>query len=83
MEQNDTPQSERLLEVLEILETRIKRQNSLKYAFARGIVYGLGTVVGATVVVAILGSIVAKTFGPFTDIDAAALEQTIENNLAD
>jgi hypothetical protein len=58
---NPTPQTARLIEVLEKLEERIKRQNSLKYALARGMVYGVGTVIGASVLVAVFGGILAST----------------------
>tara|TARA_B100000508_G_scaffold23261_1_gene16273 strand:+ start:5899 stop:6165 length:267 start_codon:yes stop_codon:yes gene_type:complete len=58
---NPSPQTTRLIEVLQSLETHIKRQNSLKYALVKGIFYGLGTVIGATILVALLGSIFSWT----------------------
>jgi uncharacterized membrane protein YeiH len=60
---NPSPQTTRLIEVLQDLETHIKRQNSLRFAFFRGLAYGFGMVLGATVLVAIFGSIVATMFG--------------------
>jgi hypothetical protein len=59
-------QTDKLLEVLQVLETRIKRQNSYKNAFLKGIVYGLGTVIGATVLVALFGGIIATTLQTLT-----------------
>jgi len=47
-----------LVEVLESLERNIEKQNSFKYALLRGMVYGLGTVIGATVLVTILAGII-------------------------
>lgn len=44
----------RLFDVLEKLEQQIEKQNSFKFAFLRGIVYGLGTVIGATALVTLL-----------------------------
>ena len=58
---NPSPQTTRLIEVLQDLEHHIKRQNSLKYAFLKGMAYGLGTVIGATVLVAIFGGVIATT----------------------
>ena len=69
--QNPSPQTTRLIEVLTNLEGHIKRQNSLKYAFLKGVVYGLGTVIGATVLVAILGGLLASTITIFGDEEAA------------
>lgn len=55
------PQTTRLIAVLQDLENHIKRQNSLKYALVKGMVHGLGTVIGATVLVALLGGVLATT----------------------
>lgn len=58
---NPSPQTTRLIEVLQSLENHIRRQNSLKYAFLKGMMYGLGTVIGATVLVALFGGVIAAT----------------------
>ena len=58
--QNPTPQTTRLIEVLETLETHIKRQNSLRYTFYKGILYGIGTVIGATILVALFGGVISN-----------------------
>ena len=47
-------EEENLKDVLLDLRSLIKRQTSLKFAFVRGMVYGLGTVIGATVLLAIV-----------------------------
>ena len=57
---NPSPQTARLIEVLESLEKHIKRQNSLKHALVKGMIYGLGTVIGATILVAILGGLLSS-----------------------
>jgi hypothetical protein len=70
MEPEKTPtptEQPHLLTVLQSLNTHIERQNSLKFAFVRGMVYGLGTVVGATVLVALLGSAIISILNSFTD----------------
>jgi hypothetical protein len=58
---------DRLLTVLETLEHRIAQQNSLKYSFLRGAVYGLGTVVGASILVALFGGIIATVLNQWAD----------------
>lgn len=69
--QNPSPQTARLIEVLTTLEHDIKRQNSLKFIFLKGTIYGLGTVIGATVLVALLGGIITSTFGTEAVSDTA------------
>ena len=59
-------QTDKLLEVLHVLETRIEKQNSFRNAFLKGLVYGLGTVIGATVLVALFGGIIAATLQTLT-----------------
>jgi|AntRauTorcE11897_2_1112592.scaffolds.fasta_scaffold02376_4 hypothetical protein len=70
-------QTDRLLEVLHVLESRIERQNSYKNAFLKGMVYGLGTVIGATVLVALFGGVIAATLQTLTgeDIDTELLDR--------
>lgn len=64
---NPSLQTTRLIEVLKNLEGHIRRQNSLRYALIRGMIYGLGTVIGATLLVALFGGIIASTTGIFSD----------------
>lgn len=47
-------EEEHLKDVLVDLRSLIKKQTSLKFAFVRGLIYGLGTVVGATVLIAMI-----------------------------
>jgi len=61
-----TQQTDKLLEVLHVLEERIKKQNSFKNTFFKGLVYGLGTVIGATVLVALFGGIIATALQTLT-----------------
>jgi hypothetical protein len=59
-------QRARLITVLNELEDEVERQNSWKHVFLRGALYGLGTVIGATILLALIGSVFAitiKTFG--------------------
>ncbi len=73
-----SPQTSRLIEVLQSLEKHIKRQNSFKHAFAKGMIYGLGTVVGATVLVAFLGAVLGLTTNFFNQTATTPTEQTLE-----
>lgn len=77
-ENDSTPQNTRLIAVLERLELNIKQQNSFKLVFVRGMIYGLGTVIGATVLVALLGGLLGM-FG-FWD-QATALKQLPDTRL--
>lgn len=54
-------QQQRLITVLGELEDEVEKQNSWKHEFVRGTLYGLGTVIGATVLLALVGSILALT----------------------
>ena len=59
-------QQQRLITVLNELEEEVEKQNSWQRIFARGLLYGLGTVIGATILIAIFGSLIAlavDTFG--------------------
>ena len=50
-------------DVLNEIEITLKRQNSFGYIFLHGIVRGMGTALGATVLVALLTSITLNFFG--------------------
>jgi Domain of unknown function (DUF5665) len=52
-------QQQRLITVLSELEEEVEKQNSLAHKFVSGALYGLGTVIGATLLIAIFGSVVA------------------------
>jgi len=73
MEESEHDQRERLINVLGDLENLTKRQVSLKFIFVRGIIYGLGTVIGATVLISILSYSVVQIFGVEV-IDTNAVE---------
>lgn len=74
-------QSERLIQVLLAVEDQIKRQTSLKHSFLRGALYGLGTVIGATVLIAILGGAVVSTIESIREIPFVG--QFIDQNAVD
>jgi hypothetical protein len=81
----DDTQQQRLITVLNELEEEVEKQNSWKHVFVRGALYGLGTVIGATVLLALLGSLVAiavDTFG-FQDIPILGnfIEKTVVEQL--
>ena len=52
-------QQQRLITVLGELEDEVEKQNSWRHVFIRGALYGLGTVIGATLLLAVLGSMIA------------------------
>jgi hypothetical protein len=54
-------QQQRLITVLGELEEEVEKQNSWQRVFVRGALYGLGTVIGATVLLALVASIFALT----------------------
>lgn len=56
-----------LVEVLTDLKQQIRRQTSFRFIFARGIVYGLGTVIGASVLIALLTWLLGAFFTEPTD----------------
>lgn len=56
-----------LLEVLTDLRAQLRRETSFRYIFARGVIYGLGTVIGATILIAILSGILGAFFTNPTD----------------
>lgn len=63
MEETEHDQRERLIKVLGDLEDLTTRQVSLRFIFLRGIIYGLGTVIGATVLISILSFSFVQIFG--------------------
>lgn len=60
---------EKLVTVLEKLENHIQKQVSLKFAFLKGAIYGLGIVVGTTILIAILSTLAIWIFGEGTSIN--------------
>ena len=66
-EKTSADHNESLIEVLQDLRSQIKKQNSLKTSFVKGAIYGLGTVVGATILVALFGGVIATAVNIFPD----------------
>jgi len=52
-----TKKPDKLTAILNQIETELKRQNSFGFIFLRGITRGLGTALGATILVALVTSI--------------------------
>jgi len=63
MEESEQAQRERLITVLGSLEELTIRQVSIRFIFLRGVIYGLGTVIGATVLISILSYGFVQVFG--------------------
>jgi hypothetical protein len=70
-------QRDQLIDVLSSLDSLTKKQVSLKFIFLRGIIYGLGTVIGATVLISILSYSLVEIFGTEI-IDTNAVENIQE-----
>ncbi len=77
----DETQQQRLITVLGELEEEVEKQNSWHHVFVRGALYGLGTVVGATVLIAIAGSIIALTIDTLGIKDIPFLGDFIRNTV--
>jgi len=73
MDENELEQRERLIKVLGGLETLTQKQVSVKFIFFKGVVYGLGTVIGATILISIVSYLFVQIFG-VTAIDADAIQ---------
>ena len=80
MDENELEQRERLIKVLGGLETLTQKQVSVKFIFFKGVVYGLGTVIGATVLISIVSYLFVQIFG-VTAIDADAI-QNMQNQIS-
>ena len=63
MEETEQQQRERLITVLESLEDITKREVSLQFIFVKGLVYGVATVIGATLLISVLSFIFVQIFG--------------------
>ncbi len=48
---------DRLSSILDQIDTELKRQNSFRFIFLQGLTRGLGTALGATILVALITSI--------------------------
>jgi len=72
-------QRDRLIEVLHSLEDHVRRQNSLKFTFLKGAVYGLGTVVGASILVALFGGLIATTVNSLSGEEVLSEESISES----
>jgi len=73
MDENEQEQRERLIQILGGLETLTKKQVSVKFIFLKGVVYGLGTVIGATVLISVVSYLFVQIFG-VSVIDADAIQ---------
>ena len=71
-------QQQRLITVLGELEDEVEKQNSFSHIFVRGALYGLGTVIGATILLALLGSFAAVIIRGLGIEDVPFLGQFIE-----
>ncbi len=74
---------EQLISVLNELEHEVEKQNSWRLVFLRGTIHGLGTVIGATVLIAIIASVLAVVFNLFGISDVPFLSGLLEKNFPD
>lgn len=61
-------QAEQLNESIKILNENIEKRNSFGQVFLRGIVSGVGTAIGATIIAGVLLSILANTINSVDDV---------------
>ncbi len=71
-------QTKKLIQETERLADKIERANSIKFNILKGLVYGVSTVIGATLVAALVISILSKTIQTASDIPIVGdiIEQT-------
>jgi len=76
-------QHKRLYEQMERLANGIEKSNSFKFTMAKGIIYGVSTVIGATVIAAIVIGMLSKTVETASDLPLLdkIIEQTQVNSL--
>lgn len=74
----DNTQQQRLITVLGELEDEVEKQNSFGHTFLKGTLQGLGTVIGATVLLTILGSVFALFVDTFGLEDIPVVGQWVE-----
>lgn len=77
----DETQQQRLITVLGELEEEVEKQNSWQHVFIRGALYGLGTVIGATILIAIAGSVIAITIDTLGIKDIPFLTDFVRNTV--
>lgn len=77
----DKTQQQRLITVLGELEEEVEKQNSWQHVFIRGALYGLGTVIGATILIAIAGSVIAITIDTLGIKDIPFLTDFVRNTV--
>lgn len=72
--------ADKLTSILEEIEDSLKRQNSLRYIFLQGLMRGLGTALGATVLVALVTSITIHVTdsGEVTDFMRSIINALVE-----
>jgi hypothetical protein len=76
-------QQQRLITVLNELEEEVEKQNSWRHVFVRGALYGLGTVIGATILLALVGSVVAITADSLQIEDVPIIGDFIKNMIVE
>lgn len=64
MEETPVPKNELNQNILELSAT-IKKINSLRFVFFRGVIHGVGTFIGATIVAAIVITLLVQILGVF------------------
>lgn len=76
---DEIEQRERLITVLTSLEDLTKKQVALRYVFLKGIIYGLGTVIGATVLIWAVSYLFVTIFG-FSILESMQSNPVIESS---
>lgn len=77
----DRTQEQRLITVLNDLEEEVEKQNSFKWVFLRGTLHGLGIVIGSTVLITVLVSVIALFVDTFGLEDIPFVGDFLEQNM--
>lgn len=56
-------QRDSIIEQLELLNTKMARQNSIKHIFLTGLIYGVGFVIGSTIIATIAIGVLSPWIG--------------------
>ena len=70
MKEGIEEQRDHINQNLEVLNEQVERQTSVWYVLRNGIIYGIGFIVGSTILTAVVVSIVLRFFGDtmFADV---------------
>lgn len=66
---NIEEQNKKIIEQLEILNSGIKRQNSIRHIVTTGVIYGIGFFIGSAIIATIALGILGPIFGKISWVE--------------